>query len=68
LQTDETFESTSHADPVVSFCRHGGWASVTNFGPTPIPLPPGTVLIASARLQEPMQLPADTTAWIRPDA
>jgi glycosidase len=59
---------TSHGGPVVSFRRQNGWTSVTNFGTTPISLPPGTVLMSSERLEEPTLLPADTTAWIRPDA
>jgi alpha-glucosidase len=68
LQTDETFDWTAHTGPVVSFLRHAGWMSVTNFGSTPIPVPPGTVLICSERMDDPALLPADTTAWIRPDA
>ena len=51
---------------VLHFGRPGGWRSVTNFGPGPIPLPPGTVVVASAPLQGGL-LP-DTTAWIIPDA
>ncbi len=67
LQTDETLDWLEHSGPVVSFRRHRDWAAVTNFGATPISLPPGSVLISSARLDEPTFLPADTTAWIRPD-
>ena len=48
---------------VLHFGRPGGWRSVTNFGPGPVPLPHGTVVVASSPLQEGL-LPADTTAWI----
>jgi glycosidase len=50
---------------VLHFGRPGGWRSVTNFGPRAVPLPPGTVVVASAPLQAGL-LPADTTAWITP--
>jgi alpha-glucosidase len=65
LQTDEEIEWMQHDDPIVSFRRAGGWASLTNFGTEPVPLPEGVVLIASAPLDEPTLLPPDTTAWIR---
>ena len=48
---------------VLHFGRPGGWRSVTNFGPRAVPLPPGTVVLASAPLEAGL-LPADTTAWI----
>jgi glycosidase len=48
---------------VLHFGRPGGWRSVTNFGPRAVPLPPGTVVLASAPLQAGL-LPADTTAWV----
>jgi alpha-glucosidase len=50
---------------VLHFARPGGWRSVTNFGPGPVPLPQGTVVAASAPLENAL-LPADTTAWIIP--
>mgnify|MGYP000347795238 CR=1 FL=1 len=49
---------------VVAFRRANGWSSITNFGPTPIPLPAGEVLIASADLPAGNLLPGDTTAWV----
>ena len=52
---------------VLHFRRPGAWQSVTNFGPGAVPLPPGTVVVASSPLQEGL-LPADTTAWIIPPA
>jgi alpha-glucosidase len=53
---------TSQAD-VLHFRPSGGWHVMTNFGPTPIPLPPGETLLAS----EPIDgtLPGEATAWIR---
>ena len=50
---------------VLHFGRPGGWRSVTNFGPTAVPLPQGTVVVASSLLEDGL-LPADTTAWIIP--
>ena len=50
---------------VLHFGRPGGWRSVTNFGPSAVPLPPGTVIVASAPLETGL-LPADTTVWIIP--
>ena len=52
---------------VLHFGRPGGWRSVTNFGPGAVPLPPGTVVVASAPLKAGL-LPADTTAWIVPSS
>ena len=52
---------------VLHFRRPGGWQSVTNFGPRAVPLPHGTVVVASAPLPDGL-LPADTTAWIIPHA
>jgi glycosidase len=48
---------------VLHFGRPGGWRSVTNFGPRAAPLPPGTVVLASAPLEAGL-LPPDTTAWV----
>ena len=58
--------STGDAD-VLHFGRPGGWRSVTNFGPRPVPLPHGSMVVASGPLQDGL-LPADTTAWIIPTA
>jgi alpha-glucosidase len=48
---------------VLHFRRPSGWQCVTNFGPRAVPLPHGTVVLASSPLEEGL-LPADTTAWI----
>ena len=52
---------------VLHFSRSGGWQCVTNFGSRAVPLPRGTVVLASSPLLEGL-LPADTTAWIIPPA
>jgi len=65
LQTGESMEwMPGTGDQVLHFTRPGGWRSMTNFGPGPVPLPHGIVVVASAPLDG-NQLPADTTAWIR---
>jgi alpha-glucosidase len=64
LQTAETLEwLEGGSESVLHFARSGGWQSVTNFGTEPVPLPVGTVVIASGPLDGD-KLPADTTAWI----
>jgi alpha-glucosidase len=50
---------------LLDFSRPGGWRSVTNFGSRAIPLPHGTVVVASGPLEDGL-LPADTTAWVIP--
>ena len=50
---------------VLHFGRPGGWRSVTNFGSRAVPVPRGTVVVASGPLQDGL-LPADTTAWLIP--
>jgi alpha-glucosidase len=64
LQTTESLEWMPGTNrQVLHFARSGGWQSVTNFGHRAVPLPRGTVLVASGPLEEGL-LPADTTAWI----
>jgi alpha-glucosidase len=48
---------------VIAFARHDGWRSVTNAGTTPVPMPEGTVVIASGPLEDGV-LPAETTVWL----
>jgi alpha-glucosidase len=52
------------AEKALAFARGSRFACVVNFGPEPLPLPPGDVLIASAEL-EGGAVPQDTTVWIR---
>ncbi|HEY2126213.1 MAG TPA: alpha-amylase, partial [Streptosporangiaceae bacterium] len=66
LQAAESLEwMPGTSGQVLHFGRPGGWRSVTNFGPGPVPLPPGTVILASAPLDG-GQLAPDTTAWLLP--
>ena len=66
LRAADTLEWTpGTTGQVLDFGRPGGWRSVTNFGPRPVPVPRGTVVVASGPLPD-GQLPADTTAWIIP--
>ncbi len=66
LQAAESLEwMPGTNEQVLHFGRPGGWRSVTNFGPRAVPLPHGTVIVASAPLQAGL-LPADTTAWVIP--
>lgn len=48
---------------VVAFARHDGWRSVTNFGVDPVPMPSGTVVVASGPLEDGV-LPGETTVWL----
>lgn len=70
LQTYEELEWIGHpGQQVLHFARPGNWHSITNFGIDPVPLPEGTVVIASGPLGDGV-LPAATTAWLvrsRPD-
>jgi len=64
LPTAESMEwMPGTGEQVLHLGRPGGWRSVTNFGPGPIPLPAGNVIVSSAPV-EGNQLPADTTAWV----
>ncbi|MFU8851977.1 glycoside hydrolase family 13 protein [Micromonospora sp. SL1-18] len=53
----------SSGDEVLTF-TNGGLTVLTNFGATPVPLPPGAeVLVASAPLDEADAVPTDVTVW-----
>ncbi|MEV0598775.1 glycoside hydrolase family 13 protein [Streptomyces sp. NPDC050315] len=67
LQTTESLTWVDDKPEVVHFQRPGGWVSVTNFGTSPVPLPPGRTVLASGPLDGPL-LPPDTTAWLVPSA
>ncbi|MEA5153704.1 glycoside hydrolase family 13 protein [Raineyella sp.] len=64
LQGAEHLHWQDAAADVLHFTRPGGWHVVTNFGTTPVDLPEGEVLLASAPLAGGC-LPGETTAWIR---
>jgi alpha-glucosidase len=67
LQAGESLEwlPSTGAD-VVAFTRPGGWTSVTNFGTSPVPMPPGRVVVSSAPLDG-TGVPPETTVWLEPD-
>ncbi len=64
LQDAETLTWHESGDEVLHFERPNGWDVVANFGTTPVPLPPGEVLIASSPLSEGV-LPGETSVWLR---
>ena len=49
---------------VVHVERPGGWVCLTNFGPDPVALPDGEVLLTSGPLTD-GRVPADRTVWLR---
>jgi alpha-glucosidase len=51
-------------ESALAFARGYSFICVVNFGPGPVPLPPGDVLIASSEL-EGGAAPPDTTVWLR---
>ncbi|CAL9669428.1 Oligo-1,6-glucosidase [Streptomyces sp. enrichment culture] len=65
LNTDGSFAwaDSSTSEDVLHYHRCGGWQVVANFGPRPVALPPGEVLISSAPLEN-GNLPGDATAWL----
>ncbi|MBT1665456.1 glycoside hydrolase family 13 protein [Curtobacterium flaccumfaciens] len=66
LQQGEALTWLDSGSEVVAFARHDGWRSVTNFGTAPVPLPAGTVVVASGPLDgvAPGLLPGETTVWL----
>jgi len=65
---DGTLQWLDTPEQVLAYARPsrsggGGFQSWTNFGPDPIALPAGELLLASGDLVD-GQLPADTTVWV----
>ena len=61
----ETLTWINQANPdVLHFERGNGWQCVTNFGATPVPMPAGEVLVASAT-DVTDTLPAHSTVWLQ---
>ena len=60
----------AHNAEVVAYTRpctgegDGTFACIVNFGPDPIDLPAGTVVLSSEPLDEPHKLSADTAVWM----
>jgi alpha-glucosidase len=63
LQDGEHLEWLDAPAGVVAFARHDGWRSFTNFTTSPVPLPAGTVAVASGPLGD-GELPGETTVWL----
>jgi len=63
LQRGEQLTWVDAPEQVVAFARHDGWRSFTNFGAEPVPMPAGTVVVASGPLEDGV-LPAETTVWL----
>ncbi len=64
MQTDESLEWVATDQPaVLHFTRPGGWHSITNFSSEAVPLPQGTVVVASAPTNG--GLPPNATAWVQ---
>ena len=61
---DEELRLLDLESDVLAFERGTGVRCIANMGPSPIPLPPGEVLLASEDLP-PGELPGDTTVWLR---
>ena len=67
LSRGTTIEWVRTGQPeVIHFRRAGGWHVVSNFGPTPAPLPEGRLVLASGEVKE--ELPGETTAWLLEEA
>ncbi|HCA85908.1 MAG TPA: hypothetical protein DEQ61_10655 [Streptomyces sp.] len=63
LLTAEELTWSDGGPGVLHFSRPGGWTCVTNFGTSPVPLPPGRPVLTSGPLDGAL-LPPDTTAWL----
>ena len=64
LCANEDFEFIDSPKNSIAFKRSNGWTVITNFGPNPVELPAGQLLISSAPLIS-GKLPGDATAWLK---
>jgi hypothetical protein len=53
----------SRDDALLHFSRPYGWHCVANFGPSPVPVPEGIIVISSGALHD-GYLPPATTVWL----
>jgi alpha-glucosidase len=63
LQGEETLEWRESGEEVLHFVRPGGWHVIANFGPSPVELPAGDVLLASVPVNG-QYLPPESTVWM----
>ncbi len=61
---DGTLHWLPAPDGVLAFARDPGFVCVVNLSDNPVPLPDGTVLLASGPLTESQRLPGDTAIWL----
>ncbi|MDQ1392056.1 MAG: alpha-glucosidase [Acidimicrobiaceae bacterium] len=61
---DGTLHWLPAPDGVLAFARDPGFVCVVNLSDNPIPLPDGTVMLASGPLTEGQRLPGDTAIWL----
>lgn len=64
LRSDERHEWLDAGDGVVAFRRSGGLICQVNFGPGPVALLEGRMVLASDDLTPDGKLPADTAVWL----
>ncbi|KIE25962.1 alpha-amylase [Streptomyces sp. MUSC 125] len=65
LLEGETLTWTQDAPAgVLDFTRSAAWRCVANLTATPVPLPPGEILLSSAPFDRAGTLPPDTTVWL----
>lgn len=65
LASDDRFIWIERTSDVIAFERSSGIQCLVNFGPDPLVLPEGEVLLASDDLAD-GSLPTDTAAWVAP--
>nr|WP_218885425.1 glycoside hydrolase family 13 protein [Kineococcus aurantiacus] len=64
LRTTEDLTWIPSGADVVAFSRPGGWTVLTNFGPDPVAVPAGELVLSSGPLAGGL-VPQDTTVWVR---
>ena len=67
LQCEERMQwGPCTSDTVLDIIRPNGWRCITNFGPSSVVVPSGTVLLSSASVVD-GKLPVDSSVWLRSD-
>ncbi len=65
LAIDEDLTWLDLGDDVLAFRRGSGVICVLNYGPEPVPLPPGRVILASGDVDD--AIASDVTVWLTPN-